>query len=408
VEKIATHDHNLACAAAVGWAVADEVGHGADLVTLLKDPQTLVDRPLVKSTCGDGAKEDLKRLAEHFKRVLSGAPELVANQLRSGNFERLVATTQELRDPKAADAGADVALNASGRIVADVVRRLVELDRSIKAYHAAPKPELRAVMVIAALQTVEPILAHLAREAPNKDDVHTAIDLFADLLNRQYADAVVAAASMKVVREVLPHNARTALTLAAGVAQADSSDDVKKTLEDAALPLGSWRRKNVRRWGITLTGMVGGTVGHEFVTEEPNDHQYVTGGTSLAPTLLLGPDVHHGCGNTRWGIQLTILDLGALASIRLDSPDVKDQKTDATVGPQTHTDAEKTPDVRVEQVFAPGAFAYFGFGPFAVGPMVSFVPSLRPYKDANGEVTPLSVWRVGGVLAVDVSLLPLL
>jgi len=39
--------------------------------------------------------------------------------------------------------------------------------------------------------------------------------------------------------------------------------------------------------------------------------------------------------------------------------------------------------------------------------MASFVPSLRPYKEDNGQISPLSVFRVGGVLAIDVSVLPL-
>ena len=404
VAKIKDHDKILACATAFGLAAAEEVGHGAALVDVLKDPTAVLENKWVLATCSPGAQSDIKNLAEYLTRFLAGAPGDVADRLRSGDVERLVSTSRELTNAPKDARSIGAALTEPGKVLAKVLRRLVELDRAIAAYHADPKPERRVVMVIAAIQTVEPILDYLARSSPNRGDIHTAIDFFADVLNHQYTDAIVAASSFRVT-QVFPPNARNLLTLAAGFAQADSSDDVKKTLDDAALPLGSWRRKNVGRWGATLTGMVGGFVGYELVTEQPNAFQYVTNGGSLAPTLAVGPDIHYGLGGSRLGLQITVLDLGALASIRLDTPQVKDEATDQTA--TTNAKAESTPDVRVEQVFAPGLFAYFGWGPFAFGPMASFVPSLRPYKDAAGDAKPLSVWRVGAVVAVDVSVLPL-
>jgi hypothetical protein len=159
----------------------------------------------------------------------------------------------------------------------------------------------------------------------------------------------------------------------------------------------------VPRFGITLTGMVGGYLGHEFVTEKPQANVDVSSGTSLAPALLVGTDLHWGLGGSRLGLHFIVLDLGALATIRLDDP----KSTNETTGGEAGS-VDANADVRIEQVFAPGLFAYFGLGPFAFGPMATFVPSLRPYQESNGDINPLSVFRVGGVLAVDVSVLPLL
>jgi len=402
VAKIHEKDPNLGCAAAFGWIVADEVGHGSDLITLLKNPKPIVERDLVKKYCADGAKQDVDRLAKYLEQLLSGAPELVANQMRSGNFERMVSTNRDLTAGAEADAKVAAALTQSRAVLSEVLRRLVELDRAITAYHSDPTTARRVLMVVAAIQTVEPILAHLARDSQYQRDIHTAVDLFSQLLNQQYTEAIVTVSSFQVTT-LLSRRAQNLLGLSAGLAQADSSDDVKKTLQDATLPLGSWRRKNVPRWGITLTGMVGGTGGYEFVTEKAPGNVEVSNGATLAPTLLVGADLHHGLGGSRLGLHFNLLDLGALATTRLDQPKATNTDTNADTG-----SVDENPDVRIEQVFAPGLFAYFGWGPFAVGPMASFVPSLRSYKDPNGDIHPLTVFRVGGVLAIDVSVLPLL
>jgi hypothetical protein len=398
VAKIHEKDQNLGCAAAFGWSVADEVAHGSELVSLLKDPTPLLAKELIDKNCPDGAKQDIANLAKYLQQILSGDQGLLARELRAGHFDRLVTMNSKLSPaPRAAAPG----LAAPDPILKEVLRRLVELDRAISAYHADPTPAKRVLMVVAAIQTVEPILNHLARDSKYQSDIRTSIDLFTQILNHQYAEAVVTVSSFKVVM-LLPVNARNLLSLSAGLAQAESSEDVKKTLQDAALPLGSWRRKNVPRFGITLTGFVGGNAGYEFVTERPQDDIKVSNGWAVAPTLLVGADMHYGLGGSRLGLHLNILDLGALATNRLEQPTSTNETTNMPAG-----SVDQHADVRVEQVFAPGLFGYFGWGPFAVGPMGSFVPSLRPYKEANGEISPLSVFRFGAVLAVDVSVLPL-
>jgi hypothetical protein len=408
-------DENLACAAAFAWGTTEEIARGVALADLLKDPTPVLDKPLVKTYCAE-FEAAIKGLAEHIKARLNEAPAL-AESLRSGQVDRLLALDQTLRS--------DEELRATVR---EVLLRLKILDQAVKTHRENPSDDTRAAMITAALQTVAPILVYVA---PNtKDDVHTTVKLISEVLNRDFTAALVTAAQLEVLmcdapgggdpREklateakkstrscFLPPNARNALSLAAGLAQAESSDDVRGTLEDAALPLGSWRRKNERRFGGTLTGMVGAHVAQELVLKEPAQNRQVRPGPTLAPSLLVGADLHGGISrNFRIGLHLNVLDLGALASIRLTKPEVEDSTTGQEVA-DTDTSAEAAPEVRFEQVFAPGGLAYVGWRAFNLGAAVTFVPSLRPGRTQSGEIKPLHVLRVGAVLAVDVSILPL-
>lgn len=203
---------------------------------------------------------------------------------------------------------------------------------------------------------------------------------------------------------------RNLLGLAASLAQAESSDDVRTTLNDAALPLGSWRRKNESRWGVTLTGLVGAQFAYEMVVENaPRTNATMTGsappnvesGPSIGPSLLVGADIHRGFyKDFRAGIQFSVLDLGALLSVRVDNPKVDPANA-------TNENVDDGPVLRVEQVFSPGVYPYLGWGPFDIGLGVSFVPALRTV-DTPTDTRALDVLRLGAFLAVDVSILPLL
>lgn len=398
-EKLAKSNGPLGCAVAFSWKVADEVAHGAELEAILKDPSSVLSHPAVVARCGnpteDTLAKEIKSIALHIDWILSKHPRAVG-AIREGAFRDVVAL--------------DVQLNADQQaLISEILRRLRELDEAVASYKKDPSPEARVRMTIAAMQVMVPIMTHLAPAA--KDDVYASVELFSQLLNRDYAAAVVSASKLSVV-EVMPANTRNLVSLGASLAQAESSDDVRQTFEDAALSLGSWRRKNVDRWGGTLTGFVGLTGGFEYVNETLEANREVSTGVSMSPALLVGADLHHGLSKlTRLGLHISVLDLGALATIRLDNPEVKDTETGATVTPTAPSpdgpSAQENPDVRIEQVLAPGAFAYVGFGPIAIGPAVSYVPSLRAGRTAAGDIKPLDVVRVGLVAAVDVSVLPL-
>jgi hypothetical protein len=153
--------------------------------------------------------------------------------------------------------------------------------------------------------------------------------------------------------------------------------------------------------------MVGFYPAYEKVIERAAPDRKLTNGWTAAPALLVGVDVHHGfSGDARVGLHVNLLDLGALASIRFENPDVEDNKGDKVDADSSEVEPKSEPEVRIEQVFAPGGFLYAGVGPFDFGPAITFVPSLRP-AEVSGDVKPLDVVRFGFVLAVDVSVLPL-
>lgn len=294
-------------------------------------------------------------------------------------------------------------LSNKGETIKEVLRRLGELDRAVRAWEAKPERAQTAAMVAAGLRCVEPVLRYVT--GADKDalaDLTLAIRGVEQIGARQYVAAVVTFGKLSVLAPTVEAakeqpTVKALVGLGATLAQADSREAVRTAFEDAALPLQSWRRKNADRWGFTLTGFVGFHGAHEFVlgeagSAEPDD------GWTVAPALMVGVDVHHGIGGAwRFGTHLNVLDLGALASIRLD--DARNEESTS----------DEEPDVRVEQVFAPGVFVYLGDGPFAFGPEVSFVPSLRETRArAGGAREALDVLRFGLVLSVDVSVLPLL
>jgi len=162
--------------------------------------------------------------------------------------------------------------------------------------------------------------------------------------------------------------------------------------------LQSWRRKNVADFGATITGLFGFLGAYEFPVERTASDEAAPGGITLAPSLALGVDLHGGLGKSRFGLFVSVLDLGALATFRLVEPDPASNEAQA----------EQAPEVRFEQVLAPGVYPYFGIGPFDMGLAVGFVPSLRAAQDRETrDIESLDVVRVGLFLAVDISVLPL-
>lgn len=97
---------------------------------------------------------------------------------------------------------------------------------------------------------------------------------------------------------------------------------------------------------------------------------------------------------------LSVIDLGALTTQRFKA-EVSDNK-----------DTTTTTNVTFGQVFSPGAYVMFGLGgsPLVIGGGVSWAPSLRKVSapEMGGTVSEeLSTLRVGGFLAMDVTILPL-
>jgi hypothetical protein len=382
----------LACGVAVAWSFAREAMQGAELVVLLSDLEPIIAALPEHHACDQTMLDGLRKVAEAIRKVRNADGFDVPRMVRAAELDYLVsrAAPEHTRSGRLSDIGA----TATG-----VLRHLRELERAIVAFEREASPARRAALVTAGLRSIQPVISYAARVAGDDIDsqLRVALDGIAHIGNRQYTAAVVSLARIDGVLATRDGNLRNLLGLGATLAQADSSEAMRTAFHDAALPLQSWRRKNQPRWGVTLTGIVGVQPAWEVVVEDVGGGE-VEAGPTVAPSLLVGADLHHGFGGSRFGLQFALLDLGAVASIRLDGPPE-----------DSATEFEQEPEVRIEQVFSPGVYPYFGVGPFDFGVGASFVPSLRPGREGTaGTFEPLNVVRLGAFVGVDVSVLPLL
>ena len=398
VEKLES-EPTLRCTLAIASGFSAEAKHGAELAPLLADLEPILSQALVKEACKASPKilKRVRDVSDAVDKARSAGASNLPSLLRSRNFDYLIS----LGDRRLVSGES---LSEVGEATKEVLRRVQELDAVVSRLPSDPTQAGISATVVAGLRTIQPVLRYAVSETesePHIADVDTLIDVVTRTSNGEYARALTSGARLATVRDLDNPNTRSLLILGAALAQAQSSDAVRATFEDAALPLQSWRRKNQPRWGMTLTGMVGLHPAYEVVLQKL-DNSRVSSGLSFAPTLMVGADVHRGFGSSRVGLMFSFLDLGALGTIRLDTPEVR------ASGTGTASSVSGEPEVRIEQVVAPGLYAYLGAGPINLALGSSFVPSLRPTTNAAGTSSPLSVVRLGAFIAVDVSVLPLL
>lgn len=405
ISKLGRARPELRCPAAIAWAFGKEAMQGVELMKLL----TNLD-PVLAQVDKDCSGETAQRLLEAVKDVVAAVREAkqdnrdgFADAVRAGRYRGL------LRSNSRASRGGS--LTELGDAAAEVLRRAGDLDAAIRRVRQDASAAARASVVVAGLRTIQPMLDYAIEQVWQEpgasmlvSDLDVVIQIVTHIGNREYPAAVVAATKLQNLEAFGNAKTRNLVSLAGTLAQAESSEAVRVALEDAALPLQSWRRKNEQRWGITLTGIVGVHPAYEVVVEDLVDDSGVESGGSFAPALMVGSDIHRGFGKARIGFHLNVFDLGALGSIRFEKPQPEDEaKAEAM-----DADVSEEPEVRIEQVFAPGAYFYGGYGPFDLGVGASFVPSLRPASTDAEPDGALNVVRVGVVLGVDVSVLPLL
>jgi hypothetical protein len=191
----------------------------------------------------------------------------------------------------------------------------------------------------------------------------------------------------------IPEGVEKFMLLLVELANARDSDQVARTLDAAAAPVGSWRVKH-RRPSLTINAFLGVTSGGEFLLDSPGS----TGGTfsglsapvGLHGTMPLGHDFAAG------GL-VTFLDLGALTALRMD----------AAKG------VNYVPNVGFAQVFSPGGFVTLNWKMLTLGAGLSGAPLLRNVEvKEEGSTTPIflekSALRLHLFLGIDVTLFHLL
>lgn len=227
-------------------------------------------------------------------------------------------------------------------------------------------------------------------------------DLSTAALNKQYAQVVTETAYL--LQKLLAKNEEvggiTAKvlrygTFMAALVDAESPEQAQNAIEAAALPPGSYSIKRESSFSVALNGYIGGFYGNEDIGNDGG-----TGGfNNFAVTAPVGISLSFGnickSWNYPWsiGLSLPILDLGTVASYRLDS----DVNT-----------VEDIPSIKLEHLLAPGAFAEFGIGgtPLTLGVGMQYGARLRNIQaGAAANTLGDTYFRYGLSLKVDIPLM---
>lgn len=245
------------------------------------------------------------------------------------------------------------------------------------------------------VKAVRPLAAYDVGTAKKWDEAADVLDhvsrLQSALGERHYVAAVAEVSFLLGNRfeQSLPPMQIKLLTLAATVAEAQSSDEVSAAFEAAADPVLSFRAKRTTSdddkggmFGLNAYVGLSGGAEHAFAPD-------ATGGTVGygGLTVPIGPEwsLPVKCGSL--SLFVPLIDLGTVASFRF--------RNDNAV--------QQTPSMTFAQVIAPGAYVVLGLTqryPLSVALGAQYVPGLR--KAADNRL--LNTVRFGGYVGVDVPL----
>ncbi len=198
---------------------------------------------------------------------------------------------------------------------------------------------------------------------------------------------------LKQYDEVLPKLFKYG-NLAAGIAQAQDSDEVKKIIESVALPAGSASIKKKSKFNVALNAYVGLAAGSEYNGDV--DETNFSFGVN-APVGISMSWGHRSILNynkkkerTSSSIFLSLVDIGAVTRFRF-----ADSKT------------EELPEIKLENVFAPGLYYVYGLPkwPISLGVGGQLGPQLREVTTTELNVDPNVSFTLQFFIAVDIPLL---
>ncbi len=297
--------------------------------------------------------------------------------------------------------------------IAPRVRRVIVATSNIRSGVGDPAA-LRNELVSAVCDLARHVVERALPGATNAADRAVALSLIRAVEAvgcEQYLEAALALFTGPLIDQIgvatnsaaLQRIARVARTLGE-VADADTAEEVREILDDAAAPLGSWREYRRRNAGFIAT-TVGVSGAMEYALDSRAQGIEDSGfGASLSLTVPVAFEMAIVSAPWPLLLQITIADLGAFASARLD-------------GSATGTTGEPAvqPNVDFVSLLSPGVYLGMGLGdtPLAVYLGASVAPSLREHfvctgATACGEMQAFTVIRGPQlILAVDLPLFPL-
>lgn len=192
-------------------------------------------------------------------------------------------------------------------------------------------------------------------------------------------------------------------SLAASIAKAETSDDVKNAIEAAALPAGSSRIKRETPFNVSLNAYPGLFVGYEKIVDVDNKFTL----NSYGLTAPVGVAISTGSrkflgmpcnkpGHWSYSAFVSFIDIGAVAAFRFQNDSV-----------------EQVPTIQLQDIFSPGLFFSIGVPkcPLSINMGAQVGPNLREVNVENetGEIVNKYednvYWRFSLSVVVDIPIL---
>lgn len=209
-----------------------------------------------------------------------------------------------------------------------------------------------------------------------------------EIKRQQYTSALVH--SIFIIEKLLPQDSfkcqRQVLlkygTFIATAVGAQTPQEVSNVIAAFALPAGSSAMKKYSKFSIALNAFVGVSGGQETLNNGLGTNPYYAIATPIGVSFNMG---FNNYGSV--GILASLIDIGALTALRFQDNSAGD-----------------LPDLKIENVFAPGAYLVYAVPkyPIALGIGAQLGPNLRSVTDNNLNVVQASGWRWGAFLAVDI------
>jgi hypothetical protein len=235
----------------------------------------------------------------------------------------------------------------------------------------------------------------------HQESAHLVIDITKSIEEKDYSS--VFRKSFKLVESlsgeiIIPPAVTKIAFMASDIASADSIQQIKKILDGAILPVGSFRIKRQSEFSVHLNAYPGMSAGIEFLD---GGHIDTKGAAHVSPFLPVGFDISWGkdkrgkIGRQSNGLFLSIVDLGAVVSYRIQNQDTNENS------------ANELPDIKWSHLLAPGAFYVHGIrnSPLSWGLGANINPSLREISNADGlKLSDTNAIKFSFFLAVDIPL----
>jgi len=174
------------------------------------------------------------------------------------------------------------------------------------------------------------------------------------------------------------------LPVVASLATAKSQEEVKNVLNETAASVGSWRLKQRKKYTGSFGAMLGLDVGYENLSKSENNGW---AGGIFAPIGMDFTTNNPICLGSTCGLFVSVLDLGAVASMRFNDKSQVESKTG---------------NIHLSQVMSPGLYFRSSIKktPLVWGLGWSYVPLLR-IEEVNGEKVDKGGSRVLLFMTVD-------